>query len=456
MTFEVHKGRAVSFTLFFLLFLSFCISPAQGSLLTSFAPPDNPVESQPDFTLPALLLNQKKKKITYMFQYDDTYKVTLQGKTQNLIYVYENAVSVLLPHAFKKGKAVLGFQKTFSKIHLFTNNKIQNTEINARGNGNTVSAAVSYKNLSFGYFTSVSASSGEGFSNEIKQNIDIFSSDTRALTRGGVKTKGFQYGLCDKRFAVYYQRNTFRMPLNLTLADADDNFYLPVEIHGKSSRYDFFGNYKNVSLSYFYQRGSGGSMDTFYYNHSPTLGAHLSTSAFKKRGFSMNRNKITLGYEEYNGNLKGAASIDIISSFFGLIGGYYLLHYNAEASYNKYLAGYATDFKKTSFYAQYFLTFFNVSAHFDGAQKFFLGLVEKNKTVKEFNIKHGKLHSLTLGLKREIRKNFSLGYSITQFIPQIKKEETQKIEHFSGGGTEAEKSNIKGGTLHTLSIEYFF
>lgn len=75
----------------------------------------------------------------------------------------------------------------------------------------------------------------------------------------------------------------------------------------------------------------------------------------------------------------------------------------------------------------------------------------KYKTKKlKIILKNGKLHQLSLGIKKPIKKNIFLNYTITQQIPQIKKEVSKKIT------AKKIKGNAKGGTWYAISLEYDF
>lgn len=416
--------------------------------------PDNFSENDFDLTRPALLLNGKKRKLVYSYEYEDIFKLERKGEVKNLIYSYKNKLALLYPGKYKKVNFAFGFDAFSSKQHVFTNEDIEDTTINFNGDGNTLSLAASYKNISLGYFKAKSSSDGEGASKEIIKNISLFSADTKINLRAGEEKEGQHYGLTYKNYSLTYQENSFNVPLSLRLSDSDDNFYFPIENKGKSYETIFSSEIKKVPFFIFYQTGKGESLDKFYYNGFPTLGTHLSNSHYKFYGLGLKKNKMTFGFEKYQGKLKGAATIDIVGSFFGFIGGYYLLHYDTALDFSKYKLAYSTSIKKISFSVNYHLMVFNINANFDGAQKFFLGLIESNKTQQDLNM-HGILHTLSLGVKKEIKKNFILGYNIVQQIPQVKKEDTEK---FTEREVEGEKvtGKAKGGTLHIFSLEYNF
>lgn len=449
--------RGASGFLYFLAFI-FINSPAYASLLRFLSPagthadtsfPSNFSENDFEIQRPALLVPEEKRKFIHSFEYEDIYRSERNGVVVHSMDSYKNKMAFVYPQKLPAFRFVFGADTYISKQHVFTNDEIRSTNLVFKGSGGAFGIAVSDGSLSLGYFGSNTASRGEGTSLEVTDQISVLSSDAKINLSSGAQKEGFQVGLKGKRGSLYYQENQYRVPLHLKLTDKEDRFSLPVVHKGLSREYLLLSDLSHLTFLCFYQKGSGRSHDTFYYNESTTLGAHLSDSRFRFLGLGVRKGGVVFAWEKYKGATKGASAIDIIGSFFGLVGGYYLVHYNSELDFNKYKVSYKTKLKELSMNVNYHLTRFNLNAHFDAVQKLFFGFVEENRRAEDLHLR-GDLHMVSLSIKKHITKNFLVGYSFTQHIP-----ETRKVEEVVEPEVR-EVRKVRGGSLHIFSLQYDF
>lgn len=466
---EDSKGRGDALPLSIFILCCICFAcPAQASILRWLSPsgsgaggvfPDNSSENDFDLTRPAFLVNEKQPRVIYSYEYEDTYKLKKGDELKYLLNSSKNKLAFVYPKKFRRYDVAVGFDKYVSKQKVFTNHEdIKATDLNFSGTGYTLGLASSYRNFSLGYFQQSSASDGAGSSLELLNAISLLSPDAKMQVVLGEEKRGFHYGVTYKGTSIYYLKNNFTVPVDLRMSDAVNDFYMPIRSRGDSYEVTLLSKAMGMPVMGFFQEGSSASLDKFFYNNAPDLGTHLMRSRYKYMGFGITRNKVSFSAETYKGTLAGAASIDIIGTFFGLVGGYYLLHYNADLKFNRYKLSYNTVCRKMPLHFGYDIMFFNLNMHYDSAQRFFFGFVEKNKTVRDARLEGYILHNIGIGIKRKINKHLTLGYNLTQQLPPIQRKKADKVTQKVGGLTPEEKGDSKttGGTLHIFTLEYNF
>ena len=180
---------------------------------------------------------------------------------------------------------------------------------------------------------------------------------------------------------------------------------------------------------------------------------------FKNLGLGLfyKKNKNTNLFANYNKGYNSAESSGSISlspftsPFFGLLGG--RLVFNGEVKVRAEAYHLGMERRQNRFIYRFGMQYIplKLEGYLTTAQRFLFGTVEKNKKTEYLPITKSEIKTISLGLGYRINDNLKIDYGLGQIIPKFTKRTKEKEDL-----REATKGRVRGGTLHLLSLSYYF
>lgn len=435
-----------------ITFLSSLPLPAKASVLEFFSPQEKGIYA------PVSLLDVNKRKISLSKKFENIYKSKISGNLTNSFTFEKNNFSFIYPQKIKNLKYVIDINIFEGNSNLFTDDFIKNTRINLSGDGYSIRCSGRYYEMDFGMHTSRSTYSGNGYSKELIDKIELLSSNTVININTEGEEDGFQikYNFLPDYFISYYENN-FKNIYTLKIQDEDDEFVFPVETEGRNKEITFISNLKNKKkLLLSCGSGKNNALNPLYYNSNPAFGKNYLSANYTKSNILYLTPGYYFGMEKYNGFFEDAGFIALISGLWNFVGGDYLYEIKGSLNYNKYIFAYKTKYKKIDISSIYSFLSGDGIFHFEGAQFFWFNLIRKNESIKDY-LWDIKIHNLSLSFSKKITKYTTLKYSFSQTIPnikeKIKKEEKPPVEP---DAPSPPKKKHRGGNAHNILLEYEF
>lgn len=420
----------------------------------------NKLYSDLDLLHPTSLLKIKKGSLIFQYEFEDV--IRAKGEKGAKSWTSKPSLIALIPAGSKRI-----FCLELNKGDSYLNTKDPHLKLNFESKLKVFSYAQKVGNLIIGLGIFEGKNKADGYSEYLEEKIDIFSKKPFIFFSNSKSSRfaEISYSFNRQKTWATFRLEKAKSRLKFIMDDGEESLSLPFKTEGNS--YELKVRHKvnqKLSLTLLGNYGKQEGEDVFRFEDSIELGKGIESIYFKNLGLGVfyKKNKNTNLFANYNkeyNEVKSSGSISLspfASPFFGLLGGRLVFKGKVKVRGEVYHLG--MERRQNRFIYRFGMQYIplKLEGYLTTAQRFLFGTVEKNKKTEYLPITKAEIKIISLGLGYKINESLKIDYGLGQIIPKFTKRRGPGMPEEKEELREATKGKVRGGTLHLLSLSYYF